>query len=67
VRLAKFEVFLGKTDRQHDYQPQWYWRLVGGNGEILAVSESFPSKSNAKRAAKRARVLSRFALVKVVD
>jgi uncharacterized protein YegP (UPF0339 family) len=29
----------------------WFLRLVGGNGETLAVSEGYFSKFNAKRAA----------------
>lgn len=31
----------------------WRWRLVGKNGEILAHSEAYFSKWNAKRAAKK--------------
>lgn len=31
----------------------WRWRLVGGNGEILATSEAYAKKGNAKRTAKR--------------
>ena len=27
----------------------WYWRLVGRNGECLAPSESYSSKSNCIR------------------
>lgn len=27
----------------------WYWRLVGGNGEIVGVSESYTRKSSAMR------------------
>lgn len=33
---------------------EWYWRLVAGNGEIIATSgETFTRKWSAKRAAKR--------------
>lgn len=31
----------------------WYVRLVARNGEIVLVSETYSSKWNAKRAAKR--------------
>lgn len=38
---------------------RWYWRLVAGNGEIVAVSaEAFASKSNALRACEDARVIA---------
>lgn len=43
----------------------WYWTLVAGNGETVCVSEVFPSRGNAKRAASRARVLA--ATAKIVD
>jgi uncharacterized protein YegP (UPF0339 family) len=33
---------------------QWYWRLVGGNGEIMAQSEAYSRKSNAIRGVKDA-------------
>jgi uncharacterized protein YegP (UPF0339 family) len=32
---------------------RWYVRLVAQNGEILAVSEAYTTKWNAKRAAKK--------------
>jgi len=41
------ELFRGKG-----LQP-WYLRLVAGNGKVLAVSEGYFSKFNAKRAARR--------------
>jgi uncharacterized protein YegP (UPF0339 family) len=40
----------------------WFLRLVGGNGETLAVSEGYFSRWNAKRAAKR-----NFAGIRLVD
>lgn len=43
---AHFDIFKGRDSR-------YYWRLVGGNGEIVAQSEGYSTKSNAKRAAKR--------------
>jgi uncharacterized protein YegP (UPF0339 family) len=44
-KVATFQVFKGKDER-------YYWRLVGSNGEIMAQSEGYDSKGNAKRAAR---------------
>lgn len=30
---------------------KWYWRIVGGNGEVMAHSQGYYSKGNALRAA----------------
>ncbi len=30
----------------------WYWRIVGGNGEIMASSEAYSSKSACVKSAK---------------
>lgn len=32
---------------------QFYYRLVAANGQVVTVSETYWSKSNAKRAARR--------------
>jgi uncharacterized protein YegP (UPF0339 family) len=32
---------------------KWFWRLVASNGQVLAVSQKYFSKYNAKRAATR--------------
>jgi len=42
--MAKFEIFL---DRSNQYR----WRLRAGNGEIVAVSEAYTTKYNARHAA----------------
>jgi len=42
-RRARFEVFRGADG-------QWYWRALGGNGEITAQSEGYVTRSNARRA-----------------
>jgi uncharacterized protein YegP (UPF0339 family) len=44
---VKLELFKG-----NGLQP-WYLRLRGANGAVLAVSEGYFSKWNAKRAAKK--------------
>lgn len=58
MKMPKYEIFKGKS--------RWYWRLRGANGEKICVSQAFPTKWNAKRAAKKARALSRFALIKEI-
>lgn len=30
----------------------WRWRLVGGNGEVIASGEGYSTKSNARRGAR---------------
>lgn len=47
------QVFKGDTARYPGGFKLWYIRLVSVNGEILAVSEAYVSKWNAKRAAKK--------------
>lgn len=42
-----FEVF-------PDAEGQYRWHLKAGNGEIVAQSESYPSRSNAERGVKDA-------------
>lgn len=43
----KIEVFQGRGR----VPAEWYWRLVGANGEPMAVSEGYPSEDGAKRGA----------------
>jgi len=43
TRRARFEVFRGEDG-------QWYFRVVGGNGEIMSQSEGYTTRSNARRA-----------------
>lgn len=45
----RIEVFRGKGR----IVPGWYYRLRAGNGQVLAVSESYVTHWNAKRAARR--------------
>lgn len=39
----KFSIWKSKADNQ------WYWNLKGGNGEIVAKSEGYKGKGNAKK------------------
>jgi uncharacterized protein YegP (UPF0339 family) len=32
---------------------KWYWKLVGGNGETVLVSQKYYSKHNARRSASK--------------
>lgn len=42
MMVARFEVF-------EDKKGKWRWRLVAGNGEIVASSEAYDSAHNARR------------------
>jgi uncharacterized protein YegP (UPF0339 family) len=42
--VAKYEIY-------EDSAGAWRWRLVADNGEIVAQSESYPSKDHAQRGA----------------
>lgn len=52
MRLPKFETFQG-ADRQ------WYWRLVAGNGQVVATGgEGFTRPEDALRAATNVAALA---------
>ena len=55
-RLARYEIFIGADG-------QFYWRLKAANHEIVAVSEGYTTLHSAKRGARTARRLSRFAIM----
>jgi len=38
----------------------WFWRLVGGNGEIMANSEAYSSKAACTKTAKLVAVTGGF-------
>lgn len=44
-RLPRYEVYRAADG--------WRWRLVGGNGRIVATGEAHPRKANALRAVRR--------------
>lgn len=37
-----------------DAAGRWRWRAKGANGEIIAASEAYSTRSNARRGARRA-------------
>jgi len=49
--MPRFIIYL---DRAGLYR----WRLVAGNGEIVATSEAYVTHANAQRSAERVRVLA---------
>jgi len=55
--MAHFEIF-------QDSAKYYRWRLVAGNGEKVAASEAYVSRSNAVRSAKRVKEISTFAEVR---
>jgi uncharacterized protein YegP (UPF0339 family) len=53
--VAQYQIFKTSVDKNagEGSKPQWYWRLVGKNGEIVCQSEGYTRRSSAIRAAKR--------------
>lgn len=45
MRTGRFETFEGER------RGEFFWRLLAGNGETIAVSESYGSRSDAERGA----------------
>lgn len=54
--MAKFNIFIDQAN-------YWRWRLIAGNGEIVAASEAYVSRANAVRSAKRVKELASYAVV----
>lgn len=48
---------MNKIEVLRDKLLRWYFRLKAANGELIVHSESYYSKSNAVRAAKRFSVM----------
>ena len=41
----KFQIVKGKSEKQ-----PYFWRILGSNGQTLAVSENYVQKASAKKA-----------------
>jgi uncharacterized protein YegP (UPF0339 family) len=54
--MAKFVIY-------QDRALQWRWRLIAGNGEIVASSEAYASRYNAQRSAQRVKVIAATAVI----
>lgn len=46
-----------------DRAGQYRWRLIAGNGEIVAVSEAYATRYNAKRSAELIKAIAPRAIV----
>lgn len=46
--MTRFVVFEGSDG-------QWYWRLVAGNGQVIAAGEAYTRKRDALRAIRAVR------------
>jgi uncharacterized protein YegP (UPF0339 family) len=62
MQRPRFEIRPAASQRA---ETEWYWRLVGANGEVVATShpETFQYPTDARAAAKNARRLARLAKV----
>lgn len=56
MRTAKIELF-------RDVNRCWRWRIVGGNGEVLATSEAYSSMTQCKDTA---RLLAKVTALEIV-
>lgn len=54
--MTKFVIF-------RDIVGQYRWRLVAGNGEIVATSESYTTKYSARRSAERVKQIAYSAII----
>lgn len=52
--MGKFTFFV-------DSAGYWRWRLIARNGEKVAASEAYASRSNAVRSARRVKDIASFA------
>jgi uncharacterized protein YegP (UPF0339 family) len=48
---VKFEIYMDRV-------AQYRWRLIAGNGEIVATSEGYTTEYSARRSAERVRTLA---------
>ena len=58
--MDRYEIFKEATPNPApaEFVPQWYWRLVGKNNKIVAVSEGYNRRSQAIKAVERVRVIA---------
>jgi uncharacterized protein YegP (UPF0339 family) len=56
MNQTKFEFY-------RDIANQYRWRLLAGNGEIVAVSEAYTELANAKRSALRVAEIANHAIL----
>jgi len=54
--MTKFVIY-------RDISGQYRWRLVAGNGEIVASSEAYTTHYSAKRSAERVKALAAYAII----
>ncbi|MFW5885316.1 MAG: YegP family protein [Patescibacteria group bacterium] len=54
--MSKFEIF---RDRAGEYR----WRLIAGNGQIVAASEGYTTKYSARRSADNVKALASIAII----
>lgn len=57
--LSQYQIFKGED-------AQWYWRLVGKNGETVCSSEGFTRRASAVKAAKRMPELAKTEVIVTV-
>ena len=57
---VKFELY-------RDVKKQYRWRLIAGNGEIVATSEAYTELASAKRSAQRVSEIASQAIITYHD
>lgn len=58
--LKQFEIFIGEDK-------QWYWRLIGPNGQIVAVAgEGFRRRAGAVNSCKKLHEWSDTTVIRIV-
>jgi uncharacterized protein YegP (UPF0339 family) len=62
---AEYRIFEDKGSTPSE--PQWRWSLVAANGEVVAQSEAYTSRSDAERGARDAKATSNEAAPVVVE
>ena len=53
---AKFVIF-------RDHVGEYRWRLIAGNGQIVAASEGYVTKYGARRSADNVKALAPYAII----